>query len=76
MEMNRTIEYLGLAKSQLVDADIKPLFTNIGRQPFPAEQVDNHLAEIKKRDQIIEKNKKLKSSKKPEEPVPFIDPIE
>lgn len=37
MEMNRTIEYLGLAKSKLEDQDIRPLFTNIGRQPFPGD---------------------------------------
>jgi len=34
------------------------------------------LAELKKRDAIIEKNKKLKASKKPEEPVPQLDNIE
>jgi hypothetical protein len=31
---------------------------------------------MKERDAIIEKNKKLKASKKPEEPVPMIDDIE
>jgi hypothetical protein len=50
METNRTIEYLGLAKTKMEVEVIKPLFVNIGRQPFPADQVDNHLAEIKKRD--------------------------
>lgn len=34
------------------------------------------MAKIKARDQIIEKNKKLKTSKKPEEPVPILDNIE
>lgn len=34
------------------------------------------MAKLKQRDQIIEKNKKLKTSKKPEEPVPIIDNIE
>jgi hypothetical protein len=34
------------------------------------------LAKIKARDVIIEKNKKLKTSKKPEEPVPILDNIE
>ena len=34
------------------------------------------MAKLKQRDQIIEKNKKLKQSKKPEEPVPIIDNIE
>jgi hypothetical protein len=31
---------------------------------------------LKARDAIIEKNKKLKASKKPEEPVPVLDNIE
>ena len=48
----------------------------IGRMPFPADQVEGHMAKLKQRDQIIEKNKKLKTSKKPEEPVPIIDNIE
>lgn len=34
------------------------------------------MAKLKARDQIIEKNKKLKTSKKPEEPVPILDNIE
>jgi hypothetical protein len=48
----------------------------IGQFPFPADQVDSHLAELKKRDAIVEKNKKLKASKKAEEPVPQLDNIE
>ena len=31
---------------------------------------------LKERDAILEKNKKLKASKKPEEPVPLLDTIE
>jgi hypothetical protein len=31
------------------------------------------LTKLKERDAIIEKNKKLKASKKPEEPVPVLD---
>lgn len=44
--------------------------------PFPTDQVDAHMNKIKQRDVIIEKNKKLKTSKKPEEPVPILDSIE
>ncbi len=47
-----------------------------GRFPFPEDQVENQLAELKKKEAIVEKNKKLKASKKPEEPVPQIDNIE
>lgn len=73
---NRNIEYLGLSKLNLETHDVTPLFNLIGRFAFPEDQVEGHLAELKKRDAIIEKNKKLKASKKPEEPVPQLDNIE
>jgi hypothetical protein len=38
--------------------------------------VEPHQAKLKARDAIIEKNKKLKATKKPEEPVPQLDLIE
>ena len=76
METNRTLEYLGLAKNSLANEHAELLLSQVGRIPFPAEQVDGHLAKIKQRDTIVEKNKKLKASKKPEEPVPILDNIE
>jgi len=76
MTANRSLEYLGLSKLGLTTELVIPLFDMIGRFPFPEDQVDNQLAEIKKRDAIIEKNKKLKASKKPEEAVPQLDNIE
>lgn len=53
-----------------------PLLALLGKFPFPEDQVQNHLTLLKSRDAIIEKNKKLKASKKPEEPVPALDNIE
>lgn len=76
MEFNRTIEYLGLAKCKLENEAVQHIFEQIGRIPFPQDQVEPHLAKLKARDQIIDKNKKLKASKKPEEPVPILDNIE
>lgn len=70
MTANRSLEYLGLSKLSLTSELITPIFDMIGRFPFPEDQVENQLAELKKRDVIIEKNKKLKASKKAEEPVP------
>ena len=70
MTANRALEYLGMSKLNLVAENIIPLFEGIGRFPFPEDQVENQLAELKKRDAILEKNKKLKASKKAEEPVP------
>ena len=76
MSVNRSLEYLGLSKLNLTGEAITPIFDMIGRFPFPEDQVENQLAELKKRDAIIEKNKKLKASKKAEEPVPQLDNIE
>ena len=70
MTANRSLEYLGLSKLSLTSEMITPIFDMIGRFPFPEDQVEHQLAEIKKKDVIVEKNKKLKASKKAEEPVP------
>ena len=76
MSVNRTIEYLGLSKLNLTSEAARPIFDSIGRFPFPEDQVADQQAALKARDAIIEKNKKLKASKKPEEPVPQVDTIE
>ncbi|CDW82788.1 UNKNOWN [Stylonychia lemnae] len=76
MDLNRTLEYLGLAKCSLQAKSLNKILNQIGRIPFPQDQVEAHLGKLKARDQIIEKNKKLKQSKKPEEPVPILDNIE
>lgn len=75
-EQNRSLEFLGLAKNRLTSDDLLPLLDCFGRVPFPADQVEAYQGELKKRDAIIEKNKKLKQQKKPEEPVPILDSIE
>jgi Ran GTPase-activating protein (RanGAP) involved in mRNA processing and transport len=38
-ETNRALEYVGLAKNDLVAADVIPILKAFGRQPFPAENV-------------------------------------
>ena len=75
-ETNRTLEYVGIAKNNLETVDIIPMIRSFGRFPFPTEQVAAYQAKLKERDAIIEKNKKLKASKKPEENVPVMDIIE
>lgn len=76
LETNRTLEYLGLAKNGIQNEHVALITHQIGRMVFPADQVDAHMNKIKQRDVIIEKNKKLKTSKKPEEPVPILDNLE
>lgn len=76
LNTNRTLEYFGLAKLNLQNEHVIPIFKMLGKFPFPEDQVQNQLQALKNRDAIIEKNKKLKASKKPEEPVPVLDHIE
>ena len=75
-ELNKTLEFIGLAKNNLSIEDLQGFLDCIGKTPFPEEEADAHIKKMKERDAIIEKNKKLKASKKPEEPVPLIDDIE
>ena len=75
-EQNRSLEFLGLAKNKLTTEDVMPLLDCFGRVPLPSDQVEAYQAELKKRDAVVEKNKKLKQQKKPEEPVPILDAIE
>ena len=62
-EQNRNLEFLGLAKNNLTSDDVLPILGCFGKVPFPADQVEAYQAEIKKRDVIVEKNKKLKQHK-------------
>jgi len=73
---NKNLEFIGLAKNNLTFEDLEPLLSAIGKKPFPEDEADAHVKKMKDRDAIIEKNKKLKASKKPEEPVPILDDIE
>ena len=72
---NKTLEFIGLAKNNLTLEDFKPLLDIIGRFPFDADGVDEHQKKIKERDQIAEKNKKVKPGN-PKEKVPGVDAIE
>ena len=76
LDVNRTLEYIGLAKCGLQASHAQQLFDQVGKIPFPQDQVEPHQAKLKAREAIIEKNKKLKATKKPEEPVPLLDLIE
>lgn len=61
LQSNRVIEYLGLSKLNIETEAIIPMMEMFGRFPFPEDQVENQLAELKKKEGIVEKNKKLKS---------------
>jgi hypothetical protein len=48
----------------------------MGKVEFSPDQVEVHQDKIKQRNTIIEQNKKKRSQKKPEEPVPIVDNLE
>ena len=41
LQVNRSLEYLGLSKLNLENADILPMLELFGRFPFPEDQVEN-----------------------------------
>ena len=47
LNSNRTLEYFGLSKLNLCNEDILPVFENIGKFPFPEDQVENQKAALK-----------------------------
>ncbi len=67
---------MGLAKNNLTTEDVMPILDSFGRVALPADQVEAYQGELKKRDAIVEKNKKLKQQKKAEEPVPILDQLD
>lgn len=75
-EINRNLEFVGLAKNNLTNEDVMPLLKCFGRSVFPQEKVAQHQQELKNRDAIIQANIKKKQTKKPEEPVPVLDNLE
>lgn len=51
-------------------------FNSCGKTEITKEEYQQCQQLIKNRDKIIEKNNKLRTLKKPEEQVPYVDPIE
>jgi hypothetical protein len=51
------------------------MLSKIGKIEVSKEEIDDYELRIKDRNQIIEKNKKLRTLKKPEAFVPVIDPL-
>lgn len=70
------LEYLGLGNNNLSDlSKLKSMLSRIGKRPISKEQALEYEAKVKERTQIIEKNKKLRTLKKPEAFVPVLDPM-
>jgi hypothetical protein len=51
------------------------MLSKIGKREVAKSEIEDYEARLKDRNQIIEKNKKLRTLKKPEAFVPVIDPL-
>jgi hypothetical protein len=76
LSQNRKLEDINLGRNYLTDNDLAMLKDYIGKIPMTQEDVESHNKKLKDRDLIIEKNKKLKIQKKPEEPLPVVQDVE
>lgn len=73
IEINRKIEELHIGGNFFIDDDLSHLKNYVGKIQMTHEEVEVHNKKVKDRDYILEKNKKLKIQKKPEEPVPLVE---
>jgi hypothetical protein len=76
LNQNKKLDDLNLGRNCFNDNDLMLLKQFIGKIPMSQEDIENHNKKLKDRDAIIEKNKKLKIQKKPEEPLPVIPDVE
>lgn len=75
IEVNRKLEEINLGANYFVDDDLQSFRNFIGKSQLTSEQYENHSKKLKDKEAIIEKNKKLKAQKKPEEPLPFLEEV-
>ncbi len=75
LEVNRKLEEINLGANFFIDEDLEILKKYIGKTLIAGEILENYHKRLKDKEAIIEKNKKLKSQKKAEEPVPFLEEL-
>ena len=75
-EFNRKIEDINLGSNYLKNNDFIVLSSELGKHPLNSEEIENYNRLLKERNDIIEKNKKLKASKKNEIQIPNLQEIE
>jgi len=75
IEQNKKLEEINLGANYFVDQDIVGLKDLIGKLGISNEEAEAIQKKARDREGIIERNKKLKSQKKPEEPLPIVEDI-
>lgn len=74
-EQNRKLEEINIGGNLFNDEDLSHIKNYVGKVKMTQEELDIHNKKVKDKDFIIEKNKKLKIQKKPEEPVPILEEV-
>jgi len=72
---NKKLEEINLGGNSFTNEDLKSIKNCIGKIQLSPEDVEDYLKRQKEREAIVEKNKKLKAAKKPEDPVPPIEEV-
>lgn len=73
---NRKLEEVNLGGNFFTDGDFKQIICLFGKFVLSEEEVETHFKLVKERDEILDKNKKLKNQRKNELPVPKVDEVE
>ena len=76
LETNKKLEEANFGKNELVDDDLIIFRKSVGKFLMTGEEVEIQQKKLKEREFIVEKNKKLKNQKKPEEPIPFLEEMQ
>lgn len=74
-ESNKILEEINLGGNFFTDSDLELLSKSIGKIEMSTADHENYIKRLKERDLILEKNKRLKIQKKPEEPIPFVEEV-
>jgi hypothetical protein len=75
IEMNKKLEEINLGANHFKNNDLNAMKDGVGKFPMAQDHIEIYHKKIKERDAVIEKNKKLKAQKKPEEPLPNVEEI-
>lgn len=72
---NKKLEEINLGGNSFTNEDLIAIKNCIGKIQLSPDEIESYLRRQKERDAIIEKNKKQKAAKKPEDPVPSIEEV-
>ena len=73
----KNLESIGLAKNKLTSQlPFVEFFSYCGRKKMTVDELTAYNQKFKEKELIMARNNKQRAVKKPEEPVPWLDPVE